>query len=879
MKRFIPKPQKTPEELKTHPASAEDGGSKIAEWTLDQFVGGNLDRQGVTTPKQKAPKMSYMNYRQKKESVLFTSQEIVDFLKENNHDNAWYVNTKMPGAPVAHKFLSPLSVKAHVAEAVKKMRDEDAADFAHKARKSAEAGKKSFTIGGETHPVTVKKMDECGRTDVDGMNDDEADKGPGKGGGFTNKMPLNPVKWPAPAHGGPAKMPKHKDSLEEEEEPPFEGGHKRTQHKDKFGNIIKQKNLARHLARQAMKNVQDKKPMKENNDSHTHAAHFKNSKGEWAGMALIDAKDDEDAVKKAHEISAGDKWKDFQLDSVEKHVPVAEGKMKAHAMENPLQQDDPTMEYMPGGHLHKETPKNLKQREVSSWKTTYAPETEDDQIEKNKNPGKIFKEEQVDEVLKPSMGAAAYIHDFVHSENPKFEGKSKKERIKQALAAYYSAKRGMKEEVEQVDEGSPEFNARASRYAKADAAEKAKEGKYSKKYPGGKEQHAKDTDAFMKRFPVPKNEEVEQVDELKKATLRSYAAKRGNQPDAGGKGANIALALTKAKGKPPFPGMKDAKVHATKEEVEQNESVGTNRSVEMPHSFDVIVHDQNGKEVKVHKGVKALNKKHAETKVKYKHPEAHTCIAHMNEEVISNYEDLSAIIEDSFLNEAKTREQLKAEKEARRAARNARMSGHAAALHHKMSTKLQRRVGAVSGTSAAQAKKATHKPTPGEHPHPATAISAASDAAHPKKWSEMSAAERRAENNKRQQAHYGVTAAYLAQKKGEKKVADPEHLKKLRAGSSAPRAGTEAGYVAQARAGQYVKSAGLGSLYEKKDVNQPDNVELKKVSGGKKESGAPAGSAKKLKRKYLGNKIGRTATGKPANKIITKDPTIDDIKT
>jgi hypothetical protein len=55
----------------------------------------------------------------------------------------------------------------------------------------------------------------------------------------------------------------------------------------------------------------------------------------------------------------------------------------------------------------------------------------------------LRKEEvQVDEVLKPSMGAGAYISDFVHSKNPKFAGKSKKERMKQALAAYYSAKRG-----------------------------------------------------------------------------------------------------------------------------------------------------------------------------------------------------------------------------------------------------------------------------------------------------------------------------------------------------------------------------------------------------------------------------------------------------
>ena len=56
---------------------------------------------------------------------------------------------------------------------------------------------------------------------------------------------------------------------------------------------------------------------------------------------------------------------------------------------------------------------------------------------------KLRKEEvQVDEVLKPSMGAGAYVSDFVHSKNPKFAGKSKKERMKQGLAAYYAAQRG-----------------------------------------------------------------------------------------------------------------------------------------------------------------------------------------------------------------------------------------------------------------------------------------------------------------------------------------------------------------------------------------------------------------------------------------------------
>lgn len=57
-------------------------------------------------------------------------------------------------------------------------------------------------------------------------------------------------------------------------------------------------------------------------------------------------------------------------------------------------------------------------------------EQEDDEIE----------ESYIEEVLKVSDGVDAWISDFVHSDNPKFEGKSKKERIKQALAAFYAAK-------------------------------------------------------------------------------------------------------------------------------------------------------------------------------------------------------------------------------------------------------------------------------------------------------------------------------------------------------------------------------------------------------------------------------------------------------
>ena len=74
----------------------------------------------------------------------------------------------------------------------------------------------------------------------------------------------------------------------------------------------------------------------------------------------------------------------------------------------------------------------------------------------DKKVGSVHKfkiKNSLDEVLKPTMGAGAYIDDFVHSKNPKFAGKSKDMRKKMALAAFYAAKKGVKEEVE-LDEST-----------------------------------------------------------------------------------------------------------------------------------------------------------------------------------------------------------------------------------------------------------------------------------------------------------------------------------------------------------------------------------------------------------------------------------------
>jgi hypothetical protein len=46
-------------------------------------------------------------------------------------------------------------------------------------------------------------------------------------------------------------------------------------------------------------------------------------------------------------------------------------------------------------------------------------------------------EKQLDEILTKKTPASKVISDFVHSDDPKFAGDTKKQRIKRALGAYY----------------------------------------------------------------------------------------------------------------------------------------------------------------------------------------------------------------------------------------------------------------------------------------------------------------------------------------------------------------------------------------------------------------------------------------------------------
>jgi len=106
-------------------------------------------------------------------------------------------------------------------------------------------------------------------------------------------------------------------------------------------------------------------------------------------------------------------------------------------------------------------------------------------------------DELINEVLSKDADAGDYIHDFIHSDNPKFAGKSKAERKKMALGAYYGKKN------EEVNEGLKSV---------AKKAFKALTG-------GSDEDQRKDLQRKMgvpQTGQKPKTEEVEQMDEIVK---------------------------------------------------------------------------------------------------------------------------------------------------------------------------------------------------------------------------------------------------------------------------------------------------------------------------------------------------------------------------
>ena len=109
-----------------------------------------------------------------------------------------------------------------------------------------------------------------------------------------------------------------------------------------------------------------------------------------------------------------------------------------------------------------------------------------------------LREETLEEKLKASDPTGKWIHDFVHSDDPKFAGKSKKERIRMALGAAYGAKKTNEDLTEEKPGLWDNIHAKRKRI-------EAGSGEHMRK-PGSK--GAPTAQAFKDAAKTSKNEEV-----------------------------------------------------------------------------------------------------------------------------------------------------------------------------------------------------------------------------------------------------------------------------------------------------------------------------------------------------------------------------------
>lgn len=139
----------------------------------------------------------------------------------------------------------------------------------------------------------------------------------------------------------------------------------------------------------------------------------------------------------------------------------------------------------------------------------------------------LAEEEALLEKLKAEDPTGKWVSDFVHSDDPKFAGKSKKERIKMALGASYAAKRAAGEPV--GEEASPMIKAPKNEFGtKADAFAHAEKhgGKVMKKtftHPTTGEQHV----SYVVK------EEVEELDEKDELLARTGMSRINKTPRPG----------------------------------------------------------------------------------------------------------------------------------------------------------------------------------------------------------------------------------------------------------------------------------------------------------------------------------------------------------
>ena len=221
------------------------------------------------------------------------------------------------------------------------------------------------------------------------------------------------------------------DDMKEATEPPFDGPYTTTKGNitDKSGAVHSPMSRARDLARKALQNTKQKK--------------YGVIQGHERFTSIPDK------LKQSH----FGKTNEEVLDEAN-HRDLASVGMMHPNMANNMSVGDHMDYYKPktGDKAHGKVMKNDgKEVHIKQTHDSYSSGIAGT-IHRFKIGTGMSEEVDLEEVLKVSDGAGKWISDFVHSQNPKFAGKSKKERQQMALGAYYAAKKGVKEEVENIEE-------------------------------------------------------------------------------------------------------------------------------------------------------------------------------------------------------------------------------------------------------------------------------------------------------------------------------------------------------------------------------------------------------------------------------------------
>jgi hypothetical protein len=140
--------------------------------------------------------------------------------------------------------------------------------------------------------------------------------------------------------------------------------------------------------------------------------------------------------------------KKYKKDKVEEEVAVNEMDSQGYKGSRHNDDEDAGKKQIHLGPEHMMKSKDAVKKAGKTLNRVFGQSRKKDKVEESVSESQL--DEMINEVLSKDAAAGDWIHDFVHSDNPKFKGKSKAERKKQALAAYYAKQRN--ESVERLDE-------------------------------------------------------------------------------------------------------------------------------------------------------------------------------------------------------------------------------------------------------------------------------------------------------------------------------------------------------------------------------------------------------------------------------------------